>query len=64
MFETTTELSGYLAPNERVVWQGQGKRRLTSAATGGYIFIAMFVAIALIFGVALRHHDPHSAHPQ
>jgi hypothetical protein len=50
MFETN-ELSSYLAPNERVVWQGQGKRRLNSAATGGYFFIAMFVAFALIFGL-------------
>jgi hypothetical protein len=50
MFETN-ELSGYLALNERVVWQGQGKRRLNSAAAGGYFFIAMFVAFALIFGV-------------
>ncbi len=50
MFETT-ELNGYLSPTERVLWQGRGKRRLTSAATGGYIFIATFVAIALIFGL-------------
>jgi hypothetical protein len=50
MFETS-ELINYLAPNERVVWQGQGKRRLTSAATGGYAFIVTFVAMALIFGL-------------
>lgn len=49
MFETI-ELSNYLAPNERVLWQGQGKRRMSSAA-GGYFFIAMFVAFALIFGL-------------
>lgn len=50
MFETN-ELSNYLAPNERVLWQGQGKRRLNSAAAGGYVFIAMFVGMALIFGL-------------
>lgn len=53
MFETTDELSAYLAPNERVLWQGQGRRRLNSAAAGGYAFIAMFVALALIFIVLL-----------
>ncbi|MFN8595497.1 MAG: hypothetical protein U0559_04850 [Anaerolineae bacterium] len=51
MFEMTGELTNYLAPNERVVWQGQGKRRLNSAAAGGYFFIAMFVGMALLFGV-------------
>ncbi len=50
MFDLTNDLNSYLAPNERVLWQGQGKRRITSAAWGGYFFIAMFVAFALIFG--------------
>jgi hypothetical protein len=50
MFDLTGELNSYLAPNERILWQGQGKRRLTSAAWGGYFFIAMFVGFALIFG--------------
>jgi len=49
MFETTNELSGYLAPNERVLWQGQGRRRLNSTAAGGFFFVALFVALALIF---------------
>lgn len=49
MFETTNELSGYLAPNERVLWQGQGRRRLNSTAAGGFFFVALFVAMALIF---------------
>lgn len=53
MFDLTSELTAYLAPNERVLWQGQGKRRLTSAAAGGYLFIAMFVGFALIFGALL-----------
>jgi hypothetical protein len=47
MFETTNELSNYLAPNERVVWQGQGKRRLNSA--GGWIVLAIFAAMAVGF---------------
>ncbi|MBI5563504.1 MAG: hypothetical protein HY870_01320 [Chloroflexi bacterium] len=41
MFETN-ELSGYLAPNERVVWQGQGKRRMNSAS--GWFVLAIFAA--------------------
>jgi hypothetical protein len=51
MFDQTGELNSYLASGERVLWQGQGKRRLTSAAWGGYFFIAMFVGFALIFGM-------------
>ncbi len=49
MFETTNELSGYLAPNERVLWQGQGKRRLNS--TNGWFVLAIFaaVSVALVF---------------
>ena len=49
MFDLTGELTAYLAPNERVLWQGQGTRRLTGAAWGGYFFIAMFVGFAVIF---------------
>jgi hypothetical protein len=51
MFDPTGDLTSYLALNERVLWQGQGKRRLNSSALGGYLFIAMFVGFALIFGV-------------
>jgi hypothetical protein len=50
MLDLTGDLNSYLASGERVLWQGQGKRRLTSAAWGGYFFIAMFVVFALIFG--------------
>jgi hypothetical protein len=32
------------------LWQGQGTRRVTSAAWGGYFFIVMFVGFALVFG--------------
>lgn len=48
MFESN-ELSSYLTPNERVLWQGQGKRRLNAASSGGVLFIAMFVGFALLF---------------
>lgn len=51
MFDLTSDLNSYLAPGERVLWQGQGKRRMNSSARGGYFFIGMFVAFALIFGV-------------
>jgi hypothetical protein len=51
VFDLTGELNSYLASGERVVWQGQGQRRLNSAATGSYFFVALFVALALIFGV-------------
>ncbi len=51
MFDLTSDLNAYLGPGERVLWQGQGKRRLNSAAMSGFLFIAMFVAFALIFGV-------------
>jgi hypothetical protein len=51
MFEMTNEISGYLAPNERVLWQGQGQRRLNSTAAGGAVFIAMFIALVVILGV-------------
>jgi hypothetical protein len=53
MFEMTNEISGYLAPDERVLWRGQeqGKRRLNATSAGGVLFIAMFVAFVLILGV-------------
>ena len=50
MFDLTSDLNAYLGPGERVLWQGQGKHRLNSAAMGGFLFIAVFVAFALIFG--------------
>ena len=50
MLDLTSDLNAYLAPNERVLWQGQGTRRVSAAAWGGYFFIAMFVGFALLFG--------------
>ena len=49
MFEVSNDLSSYLAPNERVLWEGRGKRRLSSASTGGLIFLVVFVGLALFF---------------
>ena len=51
MFDSTNELNPYLTSGERVLWQGQGKRRMNSTAMGGYLFLTVFVAFALIFGV-------------
>ena len=50
MFDSTNDLNPYLAPGERVVWQGQGKRRMNSSVLGGWFFMAVFVALALLFG--------------
>lgn len=68
MLDLTSDLNAYLAPGERVLWQGQGKRRMNSSAMGGYFFIAMFVAFALIFGVlfvssASSSRGPRSSDP-
>ena len=49
MFDLTTDLNSYLAPGERVVWQGQGKRRMNSSAMGGYFFAVMFAVVGLMF---------------
>lgn len=50
MFEPTTEqLTPFLAPNERVLWQGQGKRRMNSMGAGGGIVLAVFVVMAGFF---------------
>ncbi len=51
MFDSTGDLNSYLAPDERVLWQGQGKRRMNAMALGGVFFIVMFVGFALVFGV-------------
>ena len=51
MFDSADDLNPYLAPGERVLWQGQGKRRVNSPAMGGYFFLTVFVGLALLFGV-------------
>lgn len=49
MFNTTDDFNPYLAPGERVVWQGQGRRRMNSMALSGWIVMAVFLGIILIF---------------
>ena len=49
MFEASNDLSSYLVPNERVLWEGRGKRKLTSTSTGGLLFLVIFVGLALFF---------------
>ena len=51
MFEASNDLSTYLAPNERVLWEGRGKRKLSSTSTGGLLFLAIFIGLALFFVV-------------
>jgi hypothetical protein len=50
MFDLNSDLNSYLASGERVLWQGQGKRRINPSTMGSYFFIAIFVAFALILG--------------
>ena len=49
MFDTSNDLARYLSPGERILWEGRGRRRLTSTSMGGLIFLTVFVAMALIF---------------
>ncbi len=49
MFESSTDLANYLAPNERVLWEGRGRRRLTATSTSAILFIGLFAAMALLF---------------
>jgi hypothetical protein len=46
MFDMTNDLNNYLAPNERVVWQGQGVRKIWSVANPGVLFALIFGGIA------------------
>jgi hypothetical protein len=49
MFETTNDFANYLSPNERVLWQGTGRRRANSASVSGWVFLGIFAAMAIIF---------------
>jgi len=49
MIDTTNDFNPYLAPGERVVWQGQGRRRMNSMALSGWIVMAVFLGIILVF---------------
>jgi hypothetical protein len=51
MFEASNDLTTYLVPDERVLWEGRGKRKLTSTSTGGLLFLVIFIGLALFFVV-------------
>ena len=51
MFDMTNDLNNYLAPNERVLWQGQGQRKFFSAANSGVLFALIFGGIAAMLFV-------------
>lgn len=48
MFDMTSDLNNYLAPNERVLWQGQGRRKIFSTANPGVLFALIFGGIAAL----------------
>jgi hypothetical protein len=48
MFDMTNDLNNYLAPNERVLWQGQGQRKLWSATNPGVLFALIFGGVAAV----------------
>jgi hypothetical protein len=47
MFEMSNDLAEYLAPGERVLWQGRSHRRPGIASGGGAIFLGIFMAVTL-----------------
>jgi hypothetical protein len=47
MFDVTNDLSNYLTPNERVLWQGRGRRKIWSAQNPGLIFALIFGGVAV-----------------
>lgn len=47
MFEGSSDLAAYLAPGERVMWEGRGRRGPASASVGGMIFLGVFGVMAL-----------------
>lgn len=49
MFNSTNNFNPYLTPGESVLWQGRGKRRMNSAALSGWIVMAIFSGVILIF---------------
>ncbi len=64
MFDSTNDLNSYLAPGERVLWQGQGKRRVNASALGGLFFIVMFTAFAVFFVVLFVTLSSNSRGPR
>jgi hypothetical protein len=48
MLDMTTDLNNYLAPNERILWQGQGQRKFFSATNPGILFALIFGGVAAV----------------
>ncbi len=48
-FDMSSDLNNYLAPNERVLWQGQSRRKLWSASNPGLLFALIFGGMAALF---------------
>jgi hypothetical protein len=46
--DESSDLNAYLAPGERILWEGRGRARLFSAANGGLIFLVIFMAMAVV----------------
>lgn len=61
MFDTSSDLANYLSPNERVLWQGTGRRRVNSALVGGWAFFGIFVTMATIFLLVFIFVIPRSS---
>jgi hypothetical protein len=51
MLDLASDLNTYLAPGERVLWQGQGKRRSDWITRGNNLLIIILVAFASLLGV-------------
>jgi hypothetical protein len=58
VFERSNDLTPYLSPGERVVWEGRSRRPVSSASTGGAIFLAIFVAISILMLVIFAAAGP------
>src|SRR5512143_1870434 len=48
MFDLTNDLNNYLAPNERILWQGQGRYKLWTASNPGLLFALIFGGMAAV----------------
>ena len=65
MFDLTNDLNNYLAPNERILWQGQGRHKLWTSSNPGLLFAlifggmaAFFLVLFLVLGSSSRSRDP------
>lgn len=54
MIDSTDDFASYLAPGERVLWQGQGRRRLSATSASGLLAMAIVAALALVFLAIFR----------